>query len=480
MIKRSTVIAMLVPGIALACGTAGGTGSADHGYDPGHDLPDPGGNLDAVPVDPGAILDDVPFVEVAWDPGVDPGSDSAADAPPDSPPPPLFCRRVDGCGPGEVCNLTTGGCEKRAAILSSESGIYTFQPHVAAPGDHIVIDGQGFYSGISGSWAVKVYIGGKLAGSINDMEVDENRIVLTAAGGMVGLVNVTGNADTAASNENLLAGASGIIPCGYDDPGFVQEAADEPVDPGPYAAGFVDFAASGGGRAYYPALCGGIRRPVADGLFRVAVICHGDGAVGLNYEYLAQHLATWGFVSLIPYTGTASDISDLANDPYAAFGGPVSAPGMNLDSGVVLVGHSRGTDRIEQAWGQFNYPAVIVYLGPVNSGKLPKDVPLLIFGATGDGQSSVKGFVDPLYSEHPGPKWKIVIQGGNHSAFTDHKVWQGMLSDQPLEIERSLQMAVVQQFTLPFIQRFLGGPEAFGTYLEAPPIVIDYTFDTVH
>ena len=116
----------------------------------------------------------------------------------------------------------------------------------------------------------------------------------------------------------------------------------------------------------------------------------------------------------------------------------------------------------------------------MNSGKLPKDVPLLIFGATGDGQSSVKGFVDPLYSEHPGPKWKIVIQGGNHSAFTDHKVWQGMLSDQPLEIERSLQMAVVQQFTLPFIQRFLGGPEAFGTYLEAPPIVIDYTFDTVH
>jgi len=39
-------------------------------------------------------------------------------------------------------------------------------------------------------------------------------------------------------------------------------------------------------------------------------------------------------------------------------------------------------------------------------------------------------------------------------------------------------MALVQQFTLPFVQRFLGGPEPFGAFLEAPPIAPDYTFST--
>jgi len=279
MIRRNTTLVILIPGIIWACGNAGETGQEVHVVDPGTDLPDLAvadapyldGTWDLDPGDPETILDDVPFEEVAWDPGVDPGTESTGDVPPDSPPLPSFCRRVDGCGPGEVCNLSTGICERRAADLSSAPEIYTFQPTGAAPGDHIGIDGQGFYSGISGSWAVKVYIGGKQAGSINDMETDENRIVLMAAGGMVGLVNVTGNAGTAASSENLLTGTSGIVECGYDDPGHAQEPANEPVDPGPYAAGFVDFAASGGGRAYYPSLCGGVRRPVADGLFRVAV-----------------------------------------------------------------------------------------------------------------------------------------------------------------------------------------------------------------
>ncbi|NOZ01873.1 MAG: hypothetical protein GXP54_08300, partial [Deltaproteobacteria bacterium] len=196
MNRRNAALAILIPGIFLACGSATGTGDEHGGHDlgpiPGDlveaDVADAGGNGDPAPVDPGSLYDDAPLADDmdidaldngALDAGLDKGSDSVGDATPDTPTSPSFCRRVDGCGPGEVCNLSTGGCERRASSLSSEPEIYTFQPHVAAPGDHIVIDGQGFYSGLAGAFAVKVYIGGKPAGSGSGMETDENRIVLT-------------------------------------------------------------------------------------------------------------------------------------------------------------------------------------------------------------------------------------------------------------------------------------------------------------
>jgi hypothetical protein len=334
-----------------------------------------------------------------------------------------------------------------------------------------VVDGQAFYSGIFGALNVKVMVSGKaMAGG-----ADENRATARLVSFTTGQVGVTGSNGTAQAPGMIIPGPAGIVPCGPTDPTPHPGPALEPSDPGPHAAGFVDFRVSGAGRAFYPAACGGVRRQVADGTFPVVVICHGDGALPLNYEYLGQHLATWGFVSLMPDTSDPAQIAALANNPASAFDGPVAAPDLDISHGVVLVGHSKGTTRIEQGWAQFKKVAGIVYLGPVNTGKVPS-APLLYFGATNDLQSVVASYAPYVYDKHPGPKIQVVIQGGNHSGFTDHKIWQGVLSDKPLEIERSRQHVLVQQFTLPFVQKYLGTDEPFADYLQTPPQDPDFTF----
>lgn len=466
----------------------------DRGGDVGREglvAPDPGPLQDATNLDPGhgdeSPTPDRIFPDdesMAPDDGMaDPGSDAAGpedttalrdDGPTTDPgvSPTVFCRRTDACLPGEVCNLSTGRCERRGNALGGPIQVWAFEPRVAAAGDTLVVDGQAFYSGIL-SMGVKVSVAGKALSA----SADENRAAARLGGFNLGAVIVTGNTGSASAPLPIMPGPSGIVPCGPDDPPPHPGPALDPADPGPHAAGFVDFTVHGFGRAYYPATCGGVRRPPATVSSRVVVICHGDGALPLNYEYLGWHLASWGFAAIIPDTSTPSEIAALANDPAAAFGRLATPPSLDVSPGVVLVGHSRGTARIEQGWSQFEHAVGVVYLGPVNDGKVPA-VPLLYFGATNDLQSVPDSYGPQVYGKHPGPKVQVVIQGGNHSGFTDHKVWEGLLSDKPLEIERSRQHVIVQQFTLPFVQRFLGGPEPFANYLEAPPADPDFTFQS--
>lgn len=473
------------------------SGCPDTG-DPGGDLrregvvlPDDGAPRDAVLPDPGPgdesslpdriLTDDAPVLPDEGMP--DSGDDDAGprdatnttdDAGVTDPGvfPADFCHRTDACSPGEVCNLSTGRCERRGAALSDSIQVWAFEPRVAAAGDTLVVDGQGFYTGILGA-GVKLSVAGRVLAA----GADENRVTARLGAVNVGAVIVTGSGGSASAPLPILPGISGVVACGPDDPPPHPGPALDPADPGPHAAGFVDFTVHGFGRAYYPATCGGVRRPPAAGTSRVVVICHGDGALPLNYEYLGWHLASWGFAAIVPETSDPSEIAALANDPAVAFGRLPTAPSLDLSPGVVLVGHSRGTGRIEQAWTQIDHGAGVVYLGPVNDGKVPS-VPLLYFGATNDLQSVPDSYAPLVYGKHPGPKVQVVIQGGNHSAFTDHKIWEGFLSDKPLEIERSRQHVIVQQFTLPFVQRFLGGPEPFAGFLDAPPADPDFTFQS--
>lgn len=449
---------------------AGPTG--DRGLDPGS-----GDGLaaeDPLPADEGLSLpDDGPVDAPLQDRGPSDAPASPDDGGATDPGSPAndFCRRTDACMAGEVCNLSTGRCERRAVAFGGTIEVWNFEPRVAAPGDTLVVDGKVFYAGIGLPGSVKVYVAGKaLAAS-----ADENRATARLGAFNLGAVTVTGSGGSAFAPVPITPGPSGVVACGPTDPPPHAGPALDPADPGPHAAGFVDFTDHGGGRTYYPATCGGVRRPPDAGTFPVVVICHGDGALPLNYEYLGWHLASWGFVSLIPNTSDTSEIAALANDPASAFGGPIPSPPLDLDSGVVLVGHSMGTSRIEEAWPQFAAVAGVVYLGPVNRDKVPS-VPLLYFGATNDLQSRPSQYAPLVYGKHPGPKVEVIIQGGNHSGFTDHKVWLGALSDDPMTIERSRQHVLVQQFTLPFVQRVLGGPEPFADYLAAPPPDPDFTF----
>lgn len=385
-----------------------------------------------------------------------------------------FCYRLDACPAGQECNLSTGLCERRAKVLANVPSLYSLEPRQAAPGDRLVLDGEGFYKGILGSVSVKV-VAGALNLSIN--AADENRVVAVMASGAGGTVKVTGDSGMALSPYPLTAGPSGIVTCSADDPPPWKGTATHPADPGPYGAGFVDFQAQGGGRVYYPAECGGVRRTPVAGSYPVVLLCHGDGAAPLNYEFMGKHLATWGIVSVMPDTSEPSEIAQLANDPAQAFDGPIPAPGLDTSAGVVLMGHSRGGDRIEQAWDSLNNVAGLIYLGQVNGGQV-YGVPIAIFGASNDFQSDPGSYAEPLFEHWTDSAWKVIVQGGNHSGFTDHKVWQGFMTDGELVVERSRQHTIVEQYSLPFIQRVLGMDEPFASFLDSPLAEADFTVES--
>ncbi len=385
-----------------------------------------------------------------------------------------YCFRSDACPPEHACNIATGLCERKANALTGIPTMYGFEPRIAAPGDRLVIDGEGFYSGLFTDYSIKVMAGAK---QLSGLQIDENRIIANVPADASGTVQVSGKSGIALSPYPLVPGPSGVVPCGASDPPPWPLTANHPADPGPFAAGFVDFQVQGAGRLFYPAQCGGVRRPLAQGPFPVAIICHGDGANPLNYEYLGRHLATWGIVSIMPDTSDEDQIAALANTPAQAFDGPIAAPTLDTSAGVVMVGHSKGGDRIEKAWSQLNNVAGIIYLAQVNSSIVyPK--PIVIFGATGDRQSPPNSYATGLYNKWQSPAWKIIIQGGNHSAFTDHKVWLGWMSDDELLIERSRQFVIVQQYSLPLIQRVLGLSQPFAHYLDSPQAEADFTIES--
>jgi predicted dienelactone hydrolase len=112
---------------------------------------------------------------------------------------------------------------------------------------------------------------------------------------------------------------------------------------------------------------------VADGAHRVVVFSHGHQGYAENSSFLAEHLASWGFVVVAPdHTGnTTLDGSDRTTDIYALRPGDVAAaldwaldPADAVRAAVdpadpVLLGHSFGGYTALAALGAHYDPAVL-------------------------------------------------------------------------------------------------------------------------
>jgi hypothetical protein len=389
-----------------------------------------------------------------------------------------FCRRDVRCGVDEVCNLAMGVCERRLSWSTNQMELLAWSPTEAAAGDYLVIDGARFWANALFQNRTSLTIGGVDTDWVY-APADTNRLVVQVEEGMAGALEVTNDAgQVVTSATDLLIGAEGVIPCDAETPAGtgVDGVAD---GAGAFGAGYVDLPTLQA-RVYYPAQCGGLRRPAMSGTRPLVGLMHANAAF-LNYDHLGMHLATWGFVTVAPFTDT-SGASDVAPSEISRLSAVFANTrnlvlsslhpallGLSTTEQVAFVGHARGVARIghlvENDEDLADALVGLVYLAPLDDGQVLGG-PLLQIQGSADGQA-LPLIVNLSYALQRRPKWKVIVQGGNHGQFTDHKVWTGLL-DNRANVSRQVQQARIRSYVLPFLQRVHGLAEPFAATLDGP------------
>lgn len=436
-------------------GQTGADGASDRLGDAGVGDPD---GVDPGPPDPGLAYAGDDDGGATGDPGpaADPGADPG--------PGPAPCARATACGPRATCNLSTGQCEARAAGWSPFA-LLSAVPAEGAPGDFLVIDGAGF----------GLFTGVQVGGASLQKDGDENRIVAVRGAGTNGTLKV-GNAtwDTPIATSEALAD---VQACRPTDPPATGVVPVDPAEIGPWAVGFADRTGGLFGaqvRVYYPATCGGLRRPPADGKFPFVAFVHGDGYVALNFEYLARHLASWGFLAAIPGNVDYAVVKTGRTAPGDWFA-PLAGHQAGGDAAIVC--HSKGAEYTHDL-GLANIGAV-VFLGPVYTIEDPYGslfpIQGLVLGGSEDGAPTADRCRD-VYDQLRSPRYMVMVKRGTHGQFLDDKMWEPPSDGSGDYVARNRQHEIVQAFTLAYLQRVFGMPEAFPGLLSDPGLADEIAF----
>jgi len=258
-------------------------------------------------------------------------------------------------------------------------------------------------------------------------------------------------------------------------------AAPDPTRPGRLAVGVTTVAAVDGSRGdrtlpteiWYPARRTG--RDVAPLPHRwpLVLIAHGLCGSRLYYDYLATHLASWGFVIAAPdFTGVTraacdarqitASIDDMALDLSFVRrmlhdrGGPLGRWARHVRGmRTGLVGNSLGGAAAVGAARTDAAFTAIVGLAPfVNAASAPPPVGLaprrawMIMGATGDDLVSFTGAIEPFFAQLPTPAFLVRFTGGSHTGFSDENP---ETSPDP----RQAQHDATTRYATPFLVRYL-------------------------
>jgi dienelactone hydrolase len=390
---------------------------------------------------------------------------------------PDLCDRNTACAVDEVCDLALGRCERRVDDWGAgHAEIFSVRPQAAAPGDVVVIDGLGFWTDPFRLAELEVHVGAHQLPLPTEIP-DSTRLSVQVTEGLHGDVILRTEFCEVHGTLPLELGTPGVRACTGETPEGGTGA--DPSHAGAFAAGQLDLPV--GARLYYPARCGGLRTPAVSGTRPMVVLLHANGVEPLNYDYLGQHLATWGFVSVLPKTvvqgghDVLHDEVTRLHDVLASLTDHVlsahhdALTGLSVGSHLSIVAHSRGAARAGHLLADHRDLAEravgVVWLGPVDDGHTAP-LPSLHVQATNDLQANfVLG--NAIYDRFDGPKWQVTIHGGNHGLFTDHKVWPGHLDLAPT-LPRQQQHDIVRTWVLPFLQRVHGLDEPFSDVLDGP------------
>lgn len=393
-----------------------------------------------------------------------------------------FCKGWSDCPSDFVCNLSSGACELRASSSNVQPVVYYLTPHTGGKGDYFIIDGQNFYQNIFAGYLTITVKVGDYEVPKDDMFVEDTRIAFKLPEGVSGAVTVINKSGFVKKTEMFLKqNPNQVYECDQTTPKASGKAGLSPIEIGPYAAGYVDDS-SNLLRIYYPAKCGGLKRPGAAGIYPLIAILHEDDSMHLNYNYLGDFLATWGFVSVSIATQNpatiAKKISALLGKELKSVSSALE--GVSTSGKLALIAHGHGGKRLGSVLTSdkelVKAAACAIFLAPVAVAKIDYQLPAMVVGASEDRLSRPKDY-NGLYASLKKTKYRLLIRGGNHSFFTDNRVWYGFNADLDSSITRAVQFSLVSAFALPFLQRKIGLPESFPSWLENPPPAPNYLFE---
>jgi len=269
-------------------------------------------------------------------------------------------------------------------------------------------------------------------------------------------------------------------------------AAPDPTRPGKLAVGVTTVDAvdtSRGNRTlpteiWYPARHAGRDAEPLPRSYPLILIAHGLCGSRLYYDYLAPHLASYGFVVAAPdFTGVTTaacaagqvtaSITDLPldlsfvcrelHDP----GGPLGTWARHV-RGIPtgLIGNSLGGIAVVEAAKVDPSFTTIVGLAPaVNADAAPPLVGLvprrawMIMGATGDATVSFTAWTEPFFAGLPAPAYLVRFTGGSHTGFSDE-------NPETEPDPRQAQHDVTKRYATPFLIKYLAHKKKFARGLR--------------
>lgn len=242
-----------------------------------------------------------------------------------------------------------------------------------------------------------------------------------------------------------------------------------------------------GQRSYYPADIASL------GLVPVVVISHGNGHDYTWYDYLGQHLASWGYVVMAHQNNTGPGIetastTTLTNTDYL-LGNLGSIAGGALDghidgTAIVWIGHSRGGEGVVRAYDRLvdggyrpdNYSAedivLISSIAPTVFNSVsdsdPHDVPYHLMAGAADGD--VSGQPDctqcqffRIAAAARGPLQVTYVQGAGHNDFNCCGFDD---ATGPAQIGRPEAQALAKAYYLALLRWYLDDMPAAGEYFQ--------------
>jgi predicted dienelactone hydrolase len=272
-----------------------------------------------------------------------------------------------------------------------------------------------------------------------------------------------------------------------------ENLAPDPANPGPFKVGKLDgsFDLPAWGTykltAYYPAKAKGIKTQpnLSQAPYPLVVFCHGYLTAKNVYKWVGNHLASWGFVTVLysvpnnavrdPQQSTDGfkNSIDWALDKSAGTG---LLKGMVDPAKIGIAGHSQGGAASLWAAGQDSRPKALVAMSTMglyqNKDPLIKIPVQLLVG-------SRDGFWPPWASQSHydllgQPKQIVVFEGANHMGYIDVGIEYdvvtlatkaGTFTDKTATMPHKEQLRLGRKYLTAWMSYFLKGDLGYTSYL---------------
>ncbi|MCO4773828.1 MAG: hypothetical protein KDA24_27600, partial [Deltaproteobacteria bacterium] len=242
--------------------------------------------------------------------------------------------------------------------------------------------------------------------------------------------------------------------------------------------------------------------PSGAGPFPVIVFSHGFQLSPADYVSWGEHLAGWGYLTVMPdlpgsiiipvtHVDLAAHLGALLDDVVAR-GASVSGPyGAVADSSAItLAGHSMGGKVSLLLASQDARPVAVFGIDPVDAGGGPLvgvtpdypsvtpelmpqvTVPLVLLGETTNSTGGLGGACAPAadnfqqyFADATSPALEIDVLGANHMSFLDNPFCLSCLACPTGTDDPAVSRALAQGRLVAFLKSFVDGDASFDTWL---------------